>query len=151
MRLLMILSFLYLNRSYLLWASEPPTATFVMWDHILFTSSHLSEKIELSKIVSEHIIFTGSHLREKIKLSKVVSKKKKKKSCLTFAPQLFFQPLLHSSCPQHSCLREICENFLLFLLPVLHIARRLLPPLAITFVVYVFQAADVLQIVVPFI
>merc|ERR1711974_280706 len=35
------------------------------------------------------------------------------------------------------------------LLHVLHVACCLLPPLAITFVVYVFQAAGVLQILMP--
>ena len=71
----------------------------------------------------------------------------------TLDPQLLFQSLLHSAWPQHSCLSE--ENiaqkmdFLDFYLPVLCIACGLLPPLAIAFVVDVFQAADMLQVVVP--
>ena len=111
-----------LNKCHLWWASEPPTATTViMLDPIIFTSSDLNQKI--------------------------------------FTSATFDSPSRHSwssspcsTRPDHSTLawgRKTFLKILNFFLHVLLIACGLLPSLAITFVVYVFQAAGVLQVLMP--
>ena len=72
----------------------------------------------------------------------------------TLSPHRVFQSLLHFGIPQQSSLKKNLFFFVnsslycYFNLPVFLITRRFLPSFAIAIIWYVFQAADMLQIIV---